>query len=71
MVNAVIETFWLANRGRSYLSGMAVIPLPLTVGQVSDVLAVYPLPLNREWIDRAVFAIDDVWLDAWGKLQDN
>lgn len=61
MVNATIETFWLANRGRSYLSGMTVIPLPLTVGQISDVLAVYPLPLNREWID-AVFAIDDEYL---------
>lgn len=62
MVNAMIETFWLANRGRSYLSGMTVIPLPLTVGQVSDVLAVYPLPLHREWIDGAVFAIDDEYL---------
>lgn len=62
MVNAMIETFWLANRGRSYLSSMTVIPLPLTVGQISDVLAVYPLPLHREWIDRAVFAIDDEYL---------
>ena len=61
-VNAVIETFWLASRGRSYLSAMAIIPLPLTVAQISDVLAVYPLPFYREWIDKAVFAIDDEYL---------
>lgn len=61
-VNAVIEIFWLASRGRSYLSAMAIIPLPLTVAQISDVLAVYPLPFYREWIDKAVFAIDDEYL---------
>nr|DAQ58561.1 MAG TPA: hypothetical protein [Caudoviricetes sp.] len=41
---------------------MAIIPLPLTVAQISDVLAVYPLPFHREWIDKAVFAIDDEYL---------
>ncbi|MDO4896329.1 MAG: hypothetical protein Q3971_03105 [Moraxella sp.] len=63
-IGAIINTFWLANRGRSYLSGMTVLPLPLNVQNISDVLAVYPLFLPRDWVDKAVFAIDDEYLKA-------
>lgn len=48
---------------------MTAVPLPLCVKDISDVLAVYPVLASRELIDETVFAIDDVWLDAWGKLQ--
>lgn len=59
----VINTFWLANRSRAYVSGMAISPLPLTVVNISDVLAVYPVPMIRECLDKAVFAIDDLYLE--------
>ena len=58
----VITTFWLADRGRNYLSGTAVMPLPLTVQNISEVVAVYPSVLNRELLDGCVFAIDDEYL---------
>ena len=60
--HAIINTFWLANRGRAYVSGMAVSPLPLTVKNISDVLEAYPIDLPRDWVDKAVFGIDDEYL---------
>lgn len=60
--HAIINTFWLANRGRAYVSGMAVSPLPLTVKDISDVLQAYPIDLPRDWVDKAVFGIDDEYL---------
>lgn len=60
---SIINTFWLANRSRSYVSGMAISPLPLTVGNISEVLAVYPVIMDRQCLDRAVFAIDDEYLE--------
>ena len=60
--HSVINTFWLANRSRSYLSGITVSPLPLTVKDISDVLAVYPVLMDRHMLDKAVFAIDDEYL---------
>lgn len=50
---------------------MATIPLPLTVQDISEVLAVYPVLASRELVDETVFAIDEIWLDEWGKSQDN
>ena len=61
-IHAVISTFYLANRGRGYLSGMAVSPLPLSVRDISDVLAAHPVMLDRDVLDGCVFAIDDIYL---------
>lgn len=61
-VYAVINTFYLANRGRSYLSGMAVSPLPLSVRDISDVLTAHPVMVERDVLDACVFAIDDIYL---------
>ncbi len=61
-VYAVINTFYLANRGRGYLSGMAVSPLPLSVRDISDVLAAHPVTLERDVLDACVFAVDDIYL---------
>ena len=61
-VYAVINTFYLANRGRGYLSGTAVSPLPLSVRDISDVLAAHPVMLDRDVLDGCVFAIDDIYL---------
>lgn len=65
---ATINIFYLASRSRNYIGGMTAIPLPLCVQDISDVLAVYPVLASRELVDNCVFAIDDVWLDAWGKV---
>lgn len=61
-VYAVINTFYLANRGRGYLSGMAVSPLPLSVRDINDVLAAHPVMLERDVLDGCVFALDDIYL---------
>ena len=61
-VYAVINTFYLANRGRGYLSGMAVSPLPLSVRDISHVLTAHPVMLERDVLDACVFAIDDIYL---------
>lgn len=67
---AIIHIFYLASRSRRYIGGMVTIPLPLTVQDISEVLAVYPVLASRELIDNCVFAIDEIWLDGWGKSQD-
>ena len=61
-IHAVISTFYLANRGRAYLSGMAVSPLPLSVRDINNVLAAHPVMLERGVLDGCVFAIDDIYL---------
>lgn len=61
-IHAVISTFYLANRGRAYLSGMAVSPLPLSVRDINEVLAAHPVMLERDVLDGCVFAIDDIYL---------
>ena len=66
-VYAVINTFYLANRGRGYLSGMAVSPLPLSVRDISDVLAAHPVMLDRDVLDGCVFALDDIYLSEANK----
>lgn len=60
--HAVISTFYLANRGRGYLSGMAVSSLPLSVRDISDVLMAHPVMIDRDVLDGCVFAIDDIYL---------
>lgn len=64
---AIIHIFYLASRSRRHIGGMATIPLPLTVQDISEVLAVYPVLASRELVDETVFAIDEIWLDGWGK----
>ena len=66
-VYAVINTFYLANRGRGYLSGMAVSPLPLSVRDISDVLMAHPVMIERDVLDACVFAIDDIYLSESNK----
>ena len=61
-IHAVISTFYLANRGRGYLSGMAVSSLPLSVRDISDVLMAHPVMIDRDVLDGCVFAIDDIYL---------
>lgn len=57
--NALITIFVLAMRARRYQDGYA---LPLSVADVSDVLACYPCPLPRWLIDDVVFELDYLYL---------
>ena len=61
-VYAVINTFYLANRGRGYLSGMALSPQPLSVRDISHVLTAHPVMIERDVLDACVFALDDIYL---------
>lgn len=58
----IISTFYLAMRGRSYIGGMTVIPLPLSVRDINDVLVAHAVSIDRELLDGCVFALDDVYL---------
>ena len=61
-VYAVINTFYLANRGRGYLSGMAASPLPLSVRDITHVLTAHHVLIERDVLDACVFAIDDIYI---------
>ena len=58
---------YLANRSRSYLSGMAVMPLPLGVHDISNVVSAHPVLVERDLLDNCVFAIDDIYLEEMNK----
>ena len=60
---SVIHTFYLASRGRSYLGGMSVIPLPLSVLDITNTINAHPVLLERNVLDACIFAIDDLYLD--------
>lgn len=61
-VDLIIRTFLLANRSRRYISGMSIVALPLSVEDITNVLAAHPVILGRELLDTCVFAIDDEYL---------
>ncbi|WP_156629279.1 hypothetical protein [Faucicola atlantae] len=64
---SIISTFYLACRGRSYLSGMSVIPLPLSVLDITNTINAHPVLLERSVLDACVFALDDVYLSETNK----
>ncbi|UXZ05051.1 hypothetical protein [Moraxella nasicaprae] len=60
----MIKIFVLASRARRYIDGVG---LPLTVADISSVLAVYPCHLPRWLIDEIVFKIDGLELAEMNK----
>lgn len=48
------------------LEGTRLVPLPLTVRDITDTLEAHPTPLCREEIDTCVFALDAVERELWG-----
>lgn len=58
----IINIFYLAMRGRTYMSGMSVVPMRLSVRDINDVLIGHPVDLDRELLDGCVFALDDLYL---------
>ncbi|WP_323842583.1 MULTISPECIES: hypothetical protein [unclassified Moraxella] len=61
---SVIQVFVLASRARRYVDGVG---LPLTVADVSSVLAHYACPLPRWLIDELIFEMDGLELAEMNK----
>lgn len=58
----IINVFYLASRGRTYLGGMSVVPMRLSVRDINDVLAAHPVLMDRDVLDSCVFALDDIYM---------
>ena len=69
-IRAAITTFYYASRSRSYLSGMTVIPLPIGVKDITNVVEAHPVDVEREVRDACVFAIDDEFMSESQKSSD-
>lgn len=69
-IRAAITTFYYASRSRRYLSGMTVIPLPIGVKDISNVVEAHPVYMEREVLDACVFAIDDEIMSDNNKSSD-
>jgi len=55
----------MAARARRYasvggLQGMRLVPLPLTVKDITDTVEAHPSPLDRDELDPCLFALDGV-----------
>ena len=57
-------------RGRTYLGGMAVVPMRISVRDITDVLAAHPVLMDREVLDSCVFALDEVDLTEFNERQE-
>lgn len=69
-IRSIITVFYYASRGRSYLSGMTIMPLPISVRDITDVVSAHPIYIDRDILDPCVFAIDDVFLSECKKDSD-
>lgn len=66
----IINIFYLVCRGRNYIGGMGVTPLPISVRDINDVLMAHPVITDRELLDSCIFALDDIYLNEQRKSQD-
>lgn len=60
--HAVLNTFYLASKGRQVVGGMSITPLELNVRNITDVLDAHPCILPRQLLDSCVFALDALYL---------
>ena len=67
-IEYILDVFAKAGRGRGYYGGMS--PMPLTVGNISEVVNVYPSMISREILDDCIFALDNEWIKEYGKPSD-
>ena len=70
VIRAAITVFYYASRGRSYLGGMSIIPLPISVKDITNVVHAHPTFIDRSILDPCVFAIDDEFLSENQKSSD-
>jgi len=46
---------------------MAVVPMRISVRDITDVLAAHPVLMDREVLDSCVFALDEVYLTEFNE----
>ena len=61
-IEYILMVFNKAHRARSYVTGMAVSPLPLHTQNITEVTNVYQSPIDRETLDYCIFALDDIFI---------
>lgn len=66
-IQSIIETYYLATRGRSYVDGQ---PLRLSVRNITDVVEAHPVSIPRSILDGVIFSIDDIVLAEQRKSSD-
>ncbi|EHG7891548.1 hypothetical protein J5Z53_004114 [Citrobacter braakii] len=59
----------MISRGRQY-TGMAGVPLPLSLHDIERYLASRSILIDRTEFDAAILALDDAWRDAWAAEQE-
>lgn len=58
----------MISRGRQY-TGMAGVPLPLSLHDIERYLASRSILIDRTEFDAAILALDDAWRNEWAKEQ--
>lgn len=59
-VHAILGTFYLADRGRSFVSGMTIIPQFISVKDITNVLEAHPVYMSRKMLDHCIFELDSI-----------
>ena len=62
----VLDVFGMACRERKYSYGA---PLPISVSDISAVVAVHPINMTRFLLDSIIFELDAIALDEVKRLQ--
>ena len=62
----VLDVFGMACRERKYSDGA---PLPISVSDISAVVAVHPINMTRFLLDSIIFELDAIALDEVKRLQ--
>lgn len=60
VIQDVMQTFYMVARGRSYTDGQ---PLPISVRNITDVVSVHPIDVDRNVLDSIIFELDNLVLD--------
>lgn len=67
-IQSIIEIYHFSARARRYIEGCA---LPLTVGDITDVVNAHPVNVPRSILDEIIFALDDLVLQKQRKSSEN
>ncbi|WP_038024553.1 hypothetical protein [Tatumella sp. UCD-D_suzukii] len=70
MTALILSAYAAISRGRQYV-GMMASPLPLSLRDVDTYLASRPVTIDRELLEEAIFALDDVYRDEWARDQND
>ncbi|POA50570.1 hypothetical protein C1893_01695 [Pseudomonas sp. MPR-ANC1] len=69
MTAEILQAYSMIGRSRQYV-GMMGAPAPITLGIITDYLAIYPTSLGRAEFDAAILALDDEFRTNWAEHQE-